>query len=66
MAAVGVVVGIAMVAKTMIVFWLIGRSLDAADRKEGHDRAALRRRASWLGVQEAVWFFGICTLFSVI
>jgi hypothetical protein len=60
------IVGLAVVAKTMIVLWLIGRGLDAADRKEGDDRTVLRRRAFRLGVQEVVWFFGVCTLFSVI
>jgi len=61
-----VVVGALMLAKTMAVLWLMGRNLDSADRKEGGDKAVLRRRAFWLGVQEAVWFFGVCILFSAI
>ena len=60
------VTGALMLAKTMTVLWLIGRNLDSADRKEGGERAVLRRRAFWLGVQEAVWFFCVGILFSAI
>jgi len=53
-----------LVAKTWIVLWLIGRDLDASDRGETGGNKAPRKRAFWLGVQEVVWFFGVCLLAS--
>jgi hypothetical protein len=66
MGAVAALAGGALLAKSVVVLAIVGRSLDEADRKGGEDARRLRRRAAWLGVEEAVWFLCVCGLLSFI
>jgi hypothetical protein len=59
MAAIAVLAGLALLAKTMVVLVIIGKSLDEADRKGGGDARRLRRHAMWWSLEEVVWFFAV-------